>query len=361
MNHHDRSKRQRREGSADPKHERQQQQRFLSYKDDDDGSSTNKNSAMMNVEHQEQEPDDDNDTQDEIVPTRDCSQLYCSAATLHCARKKQCIPCAYKIACFDVALDTFFCRAIPNQRPEACPRDLLPKQTNRHASRIGSALPRSSCMNRIPVAADEGRQIINVAVAEMGTLGYQPHYRILTIGDGDFSFSLALAFMLLYQPQQPQKQQQQQKSNNNHSASGGLTATSFESKETLEKTYGPEMMHRIQLLESMGVRLLYQVDGTKLTPEIFSTPPPPQQQHQSSLNSPPPSPSTTSSFHRIVWNFPCSAIQKGQDGQNQEMEFNKTLIRDFVAGAIPLLDADNGQIHINHKTKVRAYTSLLTK
>ena len=100
------------------------------------------------------------------------------------------------------------------------------------------------------------------------------------------------------------------------------------------EVYGPEMEDRIRLLESLGVRLMYNVDGTKLSKGTFDEG----------------KESTHALFHRIVWNFPCSAIQKGQDGQNKEMEFNKTLIREFVAGAMSLLDEAEGQIHINHKT-----------
>jgi Domain of unknown function (DUF2431) len=326
-------------GSSCIASQHQQQQRRRRRPRDVDGSihlAVN-DEKEDNNNNKGKDDDNDDDSNSTMIPIRDCTRLYCSAATLHCARQQHCIPCAYKIACFDVALDTGFCRAIPNQRPETCPRTTTPH----HASLLSS-----SCVGH----HHPGQEVAVAVAAEMGTLGYQPHYRILTIGDGDFSFSLALAFML----QQHQQQQQQtaknhgndarRKANSSATAASGLTATSFESKETLETVYGPEMMKRIQLLESMGVCILYQVDGTKLTPEIFS----PQQQQGSDQQSSSPRPR----FHRIVWNFPCSAIQKGQDGQNQEMEYNKTLIRDFFAGAVPWLHPDNGQIHINHKTKV---------
>jgi Domain of unknown function (DUF2431) len=320
-----------------------------------------RNSGNQHQQQQQQQHDDDHDedynnnnnNNNKNISIRDVSQLYCSAVTLYCARKHYCISCAYKIACFDVARDIFFCQTIPNQRPETCPRinnnnnihnihHIHHQYQNHHHDDDDDDDVSSCAINKKstnPAAAAAAERV--GVVAEIGTLGYQPHYRILTIGDGDFSYSLALALML----QQQQRSTAGNKDGASNQDASGLTATSFESKETLEQVYGPDMMtQRIQLLESMNVRILYQVDGTKLTPEVFFTQQQQQQQQQQQC-----------SFHRIIWNFPCSAIQKGQDGQNQEMDFNKALIRNFVTGAVPLLDNDNGQIHINHKTKVNVH------
>jgi hypothetical protein len=59
---------------------------------------------------------------------------------------------------------------------------------------------------------------------------------------------------------------------------------------------------------------------------------------------------TSSGFHRIIWNFPCTAVAGGQDGQNDAMEDNKELIRKFVGNAMCLL-TPCGEIQMCHKTK----------
>lgn len=212
----------------------------------------------------------DDDVNDGI-PIRKCSNLYTSQTTLHCALHRHCVPCAYKVGSFDVALDQDFCRAIPNQRPEQCPRSKQDKATE-------------------------------------GTLGFRRNMAVLTVGDGDFTFSLAMARLL----------------------GGKVVATSYESKEKLIEVY-PGIKQTIAELESLGVTICYQVDATRLKETLPTT-------------------ITIFQFDRIVWNFPCSAVTMGQDGQNEEMEKNKTLVQDFVANSRHLLKPQ-GQIHLNHKTK----------
>lgn len=204
-------------------------------------------------------------------PTRDTDQLYASHVTCLCAFHG-CIPCAYKIACFDVALDKEFCRQRPNQRPESCPR----------------------------ATSDDNRAVY----------GYQSGLRVLTVGDGDFSFSLAIARKV--------------------GALGKVWATSYEPKETLLDVY-PDIAFTIEELQSLGAMIFFQVDGTQLEATMPDV--------------------KTQKFDRIVWNFPCTAIGRGQDGQNAEMDRNKELVRHFLANARFLL-ADHGEIHMNHKTKV---------
>jgi MYXO-CTERM domain-containing protein len=63
-------------------------------------------------------------------------------------------------------------------------------------------------------------------------------------------------------------------------------------------------------------------------------------------------------FHRIVWNFPCvhsplddtTQTQRGRDGQNEEMEGNKEMLRAFFEHAVRLL-VPGGEVHLVHKTK----------
>lgn len=208
------------------------------------------------------------------VPLRDCRDLYAIQTTLHCALRLQCIPCAYKVGCFDVALDANVCRAIPNQRPENCPRAQ------------------------------------HVTVGEEGTLGFQRNSNILTVGDGDLSFSLALMNMM-------------------KGTEGTVYVTSYDSRETLLEVY-PGIEERIERLKTLGVKICYKVDAMNIRNTLFME--------------------KDIKFDRIVWNFPCTSISQGQDGQNAEMEHNKILVREFVANAWPLL-TENGQIHMAHKTK----------
>jgi 25S rRNA (uracil2634-N3)-methyltransferase len=214
---------------------------------------------------------DDEEDNNDGVPIRKCSNLYTSEMTLHCALQRHCVPCAYKVGSFDVALDQDFCKAIPNQRPEQCPRSKQDKTTE-------------------------------------GTLGFRRNMAVLTVGDGDFTFSLALARLI----------------------GGRVVATSYESKASLINVY-PGIKKTIAELESLRVTICYQVDATKLKETM-------------------PKNLKIFEFDRIVWNFPCSAVTQGQDGQNEEMDKNKTLVQDFVANGRHLLKP-KGQIHLNHKTK----------
>jgi Domain of unknown function (DUF2431) len=210
-------------------------------------------------------------------PIRDCTRLFAVAETVKCAFLKSCIPCAYKIAAFDVALDSEFCLQVPNQRPELCPRS----QNTCH----------SNSRTDIP------------------PLGYKRGMSVLTVGDGDFSFSVALARF-----------------------GCNVVATSYESKETLLEVYNSvHVVDNMAELESLGAKMFFNVDGTDLQETLFPS-------------------LANQKFHRIIWNFPCSAVAKGQDGQNIEMEFNKKLVNDFMKSA-QHFSIKHGQIFICHKTK----------
>lgn len=214
----------------------------------------------------------------DISTVRNCTDLLAVAETVKCAHQQGCIPCAYKVATFDVALDFEICQKIPNQRPELCPRSHLETFARRK---------------------DDGEH----------PLGYKHGMSILTVGDGDFSFSLALARF-----------------------GCRVVATSYESAETVRSVYDSVCVaDHIAELETLGAMIFYNVDATNLARTL-------------------PRSFTTRTFQRIVWNFPCSAVAKGQDGQNIEMDKNKELVQAFVQSAVGHCQF-GGQIHINHKTK----------
>jgi len=292
--------------------------------------------AVAVAQDHDGDEDEPKDSADLVPPTRDCSQLFVVAETLCCAWNNSnsnmhgnnnsnhcCVPCAYKIATFDVALDYSFCKRVPNQRPELCPRSTTTTSTT-----TAAAAAQTETKQEQSTAPDD---VVSAAV-----LGYKPAMKVLTVGDGDFSFSLALLRL-----------------------GCSVIATSYETRETVVSVY-------------------QSVDVEATLSELEERHHPQQQQHPSSslmvvptAGSSSCSSSTTTTafsvdatnlretlpkayqmetFDRIVWNFPCSAVAKGQDGQNQEMEENKELVRRFVDNARNFLTS-NGQIHINHKTK----------
>jgi 25S rRNA (uracil2634-N3)-methyltransferase len=212
---------------------------------------------------------------DVTVPSiRDISRLFAATETVTCALENGCVPCAYKIGTFDVALDSEFCKRIPNQRPELCPRARLDQP-----------------------------------IHDTPPLGYKTGMSVLTVGDGDFSFSLALARF-----------------------GCAVVATSYEPKDTVLKVYNSlNVVGNLAELENFGASIVYGVDGTNLERTL-------------------PNSVVRRKYHRIVWNFPCSAIAKGQDGQNREMEFNKKMVNNFIKSSWHLL-YPLGQIFITHKTK----------
>ena len=256
-------------------------------------------------------------TDDSLVTDK----LYASHRTYWCAMVQRCVPCLYKIGNFDVARDEHFCRQIPNQRPEQCPR------THKPASLLEAPNVTNSDSTSIPY-------------------GYQNYPSVLTVGDGDFSFSLALARLI--QPLSTttttttttKKQLGTQGSDDLLSKHPRLVATSYETRHRLEQVY-PNMKDTICQLKHLGAIVLFQVDATDLQSTLVE----PHHTLLSATGDP-------CLFDRIVWNFPCTAVASGQDGQNDEMERNKELVRTFVDSARSLLNPRGGQLHMNHKTKV---------
>lgn len=225
------------------------------------------------------------------MTTRSTELLFAFPVTIDCALGG-CVPCGYKIGLFDVALDKEFCKSVPNQRPEQCPR-----------------------MFNWGVNIPDGDATVGPS-----TNYASPGMKVLTVGDGDFSFSLAVARKLFSTASQGEAAKQ-----------STLIATSYESEETLRKVY-PDFDRTLRELRGLGADVYYEVDGTALGQSLHS-----------GLLEP-------ETFDRICWNFPCTAIGKGQDGQNDAMEENKELVRSFVANSTPLL-RPQGEIHICHKSK----------
>ena len=234
-------------------------------------------------------------------PHRNIDRLYCPAITYLCAigaktnnnqqqqhnteaeGHRPCIPCAYKICNFDIALDHEFTTIVPNQRPEQCPRS-------------------NDYLNRTPDTCVDGM------------MGYRRRMNVLTVGDGDFSFSLAVAQLI---------------------DSGMVVATSYEDLPTLKSVY-PDFEDTLNSLKRCANNVVvgYNVDATQLRKTL------PHNVIQSNVK-----------FHRICWNFPCTAIGRGQDGQNDAMEENKELVRKFIVNSLEFLNYSEGEIHIAHKTK----------
>ena len=233
--------------------------------------------------------------------------LHTPIPTLQCAMNSQCIPCSYKIATFDIALDTTFTKNVPNTRPELCPRS---------KSMTATTTPSSSY-----------------------SYGYRPGMRILTVGDGDFSFSLAMARILFIDADSSSED-----NNRTPKSSSKLIATSYESYNTLVKVYGSSIVTTINELESYdNVEVHYKVDATNLRQTLPGAVASSTTKDDNGYN-----------FHRIIWNFPCTAEPNGQDGQNQQFIDNQMLVRTFMnqcATLKGLLHAQLGEIHFMHKTK----------
>ncbi|KAL7538444.1 hypothetical protein ACHAXR_008552 [Thalassiosira sp. AJA248-18] len=266
-------------------------------------------------------------------PRRNFDHLHCPAITFLCAigaplprrhalagqgqEAKPCIPCAYKICNFDIARDSEFTRRIPNQRPEQCPRS-----SSSRTSSGGVGGPDQKDNN-------EGNHDLD------GTMGYQRGMNVLTVGDGDFTFSLAVARLVVVGGSKSS-------SNNLNRRRGMVVATSYEDSQTLRGVY-PDFDNTLNSLKSFGgtsAVVGYNVDATRLDKTL-----PKELQHVPKNNK------GGIKFHRICWNFPCTAIGSGQDGQNDAMEQNKELVRKFVDNALPYLDEECGEIHMAHKTK----------
>ena len=137
--------------------------------------------------------------------------------------------------------------------------------------------------------------------------------KVLTVGDGDFSFSYGL---------------------HQSGVIGHLVATSYETKDTLLKTYPTceNMIHALEKSEGKA-SIAFEVDATNLEATL-------PKELVSSL----------SLFDVIIWNFPCVRSTTGADGQVDQLSENQQLVRKFLMSAKPLLRNEFSRIHIAHKT-----------
>jgi 25S rRNA (uracil2634-N3)-methyltransferase len=215
--------------------------------------------------------------------------LYAHEDTINCVVENQCIPCLYKLfPDGSKGLGSSVGAFPPNVRPEQCPR---------HA-KMDSAAPSSSSSSK--------------ASSFCGL--YDHKRRILTVGDGDFSFSLSLM------------------ENIRSRKATRLIATSYESYESIQKTYATGIANIAQLREKHGVSVLNDVDATNLVAATDLS---------------------DKQFDIIVWNFPCVGLRnaKTEDGQVKEIDQNKQMLRDFFLNCKPFLKLDGyNEIHVNHKT-----------
>eukprot|EP01034_Spumella_vulgaris_P007640 gene7640-9737_t len=55
-------------------------------------------------------------------------------------------------------------------------------------------------------------------------------------------------------------------------------------------------------------------------------------------------------FDVVIWNFPCSSLPAGADGQAKELEANRELLTLFFKNVHAFLRKGTGEVHISHKT-----------
>lgn len=203
-----------------------------------------------------------------------CGALYVHQQTLNCFVENNCVPCLYKIINEPTSgHGTTAADCPPNVRPEQCLRS---KATNARESFTGL---------------------------------YSKKHSLLTVGDGDLSFSLSLM--------KCGKRKQ-------------LTATTYESLETLISVYPTSQPIIVELSSMHGVTVLHGVDATNLSLSVDL-------------------PKKT--FDVVIWNFPCIRANAGADGQVSEIDINKNLLRSFFSNVRRYLKPNGPrEIHITHKT-----------
>eukprot|EP00946_MAST-07B_sp_MAST-7B-sp1_P003679 g3679.t1 len=273
--------------------------------------------------------------------------LYIHPRTAQCLADG-CIVCAYRLL---VRLPRV-CRkhAAPNKRPEQCLRTQRRMSSGQHKrggeqfqnSRRGKSRRKRATSPRALPCTPESPPVQVTAppsYPEISAAGlYAANARTLIIGDGDLSFSLGLCQKL-------------------NSLSGGdssrtVVATTYLSHNELIRTYGRSVETHLQQMKELGVATVHSVDATCLGMSNCNVVKYFQRIYSEGARAKLPR------FHRIIWNFPCvhspldasEQAQRGRDGQNEEMESNKRMLRRFFERAVNFLEP-GGEVHIVHKTK----------
>ena len=142
---------------------------------------------------------------------------------------------------------------------------------------------------------------------------YVAGQRIATLGDGDLSFSLSLA----------------------RSGLGSkLVATTYLTRLQLHMSYGQSAVEAtLRELGALGATVRHGIDASDASALLALA-------------------ADVGRFDRVVWNFPCVAASPGADGQLEQIDDNKKLVRSFFRGvAAEGVLAPGGEVHVSHKMK----------
>jgi 25S rRNA (uracil2634-N3)-methyltransferase len=259
---------------------------------DDDNSRPQKKEAHP-VTAEEKDPRGDSKSIDLIHTERERTRLLVNKETLHCATDYGCIPCTYKL--FPRGFDG--CPS--NQRYYIAIDIEFPKLMIDHQNR--------------PEMCIRAKQLNPSMSSSVGL--YRIGQRILTVGDGDFTFSSCLASYL-------------RRKDIPEDSKASIIATSYETKESVLKTY-PTSSSTLANIEASGALVLHGIDARNL-PE------------HAALNG--------KVFDVIVWNFPCKGVPAGLDGQVDEIEENRDMLRSFFSSCGEVINPASGEVHITHKT-----------
>ncbi|XP_022976039.1 uncharacterized protein At4g26485 isoform X2 [Cucurbita maxima] len=137
---------------------------------------------------------------------------------------------------------------------------------------------------------------------------YSSSHDILLVGEGNFSFSACLASAF--------------------GTATNMVATSLDSEETLLRKYGSDIKTTLEELKELGCSVIHGVDVATMSQHLLLC---------------------HTWFDRIVFNFPHAGFQYSREHETGQIKLHQNLVRSFLRNAKELL-AENGEIHITHKT-----------